>query len=219
MSQSGIPVVSQVAQAASNVVDATGSVFSGGNVFENLGRITVAPFTAAADLTNDVTFGLAGKVPLVGDVFSGGSALHEDQTSKDAAFKFGKGVAVTGATVAGGVFAGPLIAPSLGVTSTVGSGLGALTANKIINGGNVFDSLMPLASQGFSSLIPDLGFDLPDFGNTFSDSGRAASASQAPRIYTNNVQQPLSGSGSSSSIGIFVVVGLAIVLFLMMRKK
>lgn len=63
MSKSGIPIVSQVAQAAVNTANSVGAIAQGGNVFENLGRIG-ASVTVANPTNFSNTASLAPKLDL-----------------------------------------------------------------------------------------------------------------------------------------------------------
>ena len=110
MSQSGIPVVSQVAQVVHNIAGGIGDIFEGKNVFESLGRIIAAPVAGALDLANDLTFNSLAHTPIVGDVFKGGRELNVNPYSAEAAITLGRGLAKSSALAAGGLAIGGLAA-------------------------------------------------------------------------------------------------------------
>ena len=78
MSQSGIPIVSQVAQTVHTVGSSIGDIFAGKNVFEALGRIVSSPVTGALDLVNDISFNTLAHTPIVGGTFDSGKKLHSN---------------------------------------------------------------------------------------------------------------------------------------------
>ena len=134
MSQSGVPIVSDVAKVAVNTANAVSNIASGGNVFENLGRIAIQPATFAAGTLHSGSFGLADKVPVIGDVSKTGYALSDDPRNRQKALDFGIASAKAGAVAGGAIVGGPLIAGQLGIGSGAGALLGGGIAQKLSNG-------------------------------------------------------------------------------------
>lgn len=217
MSKSGVPVVSQVAEATHTIGTSIGDIFEGKNVFESLGRVVAAPFAATIDLTNDITFHKLEGAPLgVGQLLQGGSEFAENPYSREAALKTGGGVLQVGATVGGAVVGGPAISGALGVSGGTGAVLGGLAANKIASGGNVFDALSPLAGQGLSNLAGDYGINASDFSGLRPSSGPVQPAQKPPMMYSNNVMAAPITENSGMTVFFLLLAGLAV--FLVMRR-
>jgi len=134
MSQSGVPIVSDIAKVAVNTANSVSNIASGGNVFENLGRIAIQPATFAAGTLHSGSFGIADKVPVIGEVTKSGYELSGDIKNKQLASQFGVSSLKAGAVAGGAIVGGPLIAGQLGIGSGAGALLGGGIAQKLSNG-------------------------------------------------------------------------------------
>lgn len=152
MSQSGIPVVSQIAQTVHTIGTSIGDIFEGKNVFEALGRIVSAPVTGALDLVNDISFNTLAHTPVVGGTFQAGRDLHfnpyDAGAAKDLAINLGKDAAIL--ATAGVITPLGFSAPAaLGISQGAGA-LGGIA----LTSGNLSGALNSLA-PGVGSLVPE----------------------------------------------------------------
>ena len=220
MSQSGIPVVSQVAQVASTIGSSVGDIFSGKNVFEALGRIVASPIAAAGDLANDISFNSLANQPIGKDFFAGSRAFVENPYSRDAASQLAKGTAQVGATVAGGLLLAPVAGAQLGIGSTASTILGAGIGNKIGNGD--FLGALSAVAPSLSDALPD---DLKNLYNQYggtvasllpSASPQSVSPSYGDRTFSSPAQTIKEGFGTTETLLLLASAGL--VFYLAVKK-
>lgn len=134
MSQSGVPIVSDIAKVAVNTANSVSNIASGGNVFENLGRIAIQPATFAAGTLHSTSFGALDKAPIIGNAVRSGNELANNPTSRRSAIEFAQTSAKVGAIAGGAIVGGPLIAGQLGVGAGAGAALGGGLASKLSSG-------------------------------------------------------------------------------------
>lgn len=215
MSKSGIPIVSQVAATVHTIGSSIGDIFSGGNVFEAVGRIGASPFTAAADLINDVSFNTLAHQPIAGDLFQGAREFQDDPYSAAAAAKFAKGGLEAGAAVltAGTFSAGA----SLGATAVEAAKYGGkLYVGSKIGGAIASGDLNAAASLagglGIENPFSDIGVDLGGVVGAISGAKPSLNGGASPSIgISNAVGAPTMSTGMD---GIFIVVIVAMIILL-----
>lgn len=191
MSQSGIPVVSQVAGALGNVVAGVGDIVSGKNVFESLGRIIVAPVAGALDLANDLSFNTLANAPVVGDVFEGGKGLYDNPYDADAATKLGRGIATTAAVTAGGA-AGLGLAYGEGATALLSAGELQGLGGVSLAAGSAANRNLAGVVGGLAQIGSSVGINTPEVPGELKSAYNAVkplaigSLASPPPVYTNN---------------------------------
>lgn len=216
MSKSGIPIVSQVAATVHTIGSSIGDIFSGGNVFEAVGRIGAAPFTAAADLINDVSFNTLANQPIAGNLFQGAREFQDDPYSAAAAAKFARGGLEAGAAVltAGSFSAGTSLvstgieAAKYGGKLFVGSKLGGALAS-----GDLGAAAELAGGFGLENPLSDIGIDLSGAVNAIG--GAKPSLSNGGSNPSIGITNAVTGAtGSTGMDGIFILVIVAMIILL-----
>lgn len=221
MSQSGVPIVSDVAKVAVNTANAVSSIASGGNVFENLGRIAIQPATFAAGKLHTTTFGVADKVPVLGDVSRLGYELSNDPRNKQKALQFGIATAKAAAVAGGAAVGGPLIAGQLGIGSGAGALLGGGIAQKLSNGD--ISGAANLASGAATGYLAgtDIGQAFSPYASDIKNLINSAPKSSA-NTPINNItpaNQIVNKSVGFSGPTILIAAGTIFVAFYYMKKR
>jgi hypothetical protein len=206
MSQSGIPVVSSLAQSTSDIGNALGDAVTGGNVFSSLGKIELQPLSLAGDLWHSASLGTSDKVPIVGGYTSSSHAFQED-TSNSAA--------------AGGTLRGAAEVAALGYAGGVGLTAvgGTASAESALNSGNYAGALNAgLGGVGSAFGVSDITNALSPYTNALAKSSSAKSPIPTINNVSPGAQALYTSTGfSGASILIFVLVGTA--SYMLAKKK
>lgn len=224
MSKSGVPIISDVAQAAVNTANSVSNIASGGNVFENLGRIGLS--TNSAFVSTSAQGNAGSKIgsseknlntftPFVGNLNQSAYNLNKDISSRSKGTNFARQTAYVGASAAGAYLLGPVLAPAYtGANSAViyaSYAAGAQAANYAAKGN--FSAIGGI----FGSQAKDyLGFDdsgLKGLISSYNDLKKSGSIT--PTYVDNNINSPAQTSVtnqglSMSTLLIFGVIGYAL---------